>query len=559
MRAAQPLFCRRAMAAGSAIVIVKRFAFARVCRVEMLLIVTAIILGAAGGAALLRTVGRRYLRREGARGDRLLAEGAAVVTHRLAAARADATLVTMEREREAQASVRQARRELDQREADLLEEEYGINARAQRQESLATALQQASELANGAHLECERLGAKRRVAETKAVVRLEERGGLTLIDAREQRCTAVVGSFELRLQKTLRARETQLREAASGVAERLMATVADRYAGEGHVERVQNTIPFADRSTLDVLADPAGLAHRAFIDVVGCSLVAEQEGLAIRGDDPLAREIARRVLRQLANRASADADVVRKIAAQVTDEVRREVHNAARKAARTLDVGMVHPEVLELVGRLRFRLSYSQNQWKHAVEVGFLAGMLAEEMGLDARLARRGGLLHDIGKALTHEREGSHAVLGAEVARRCDEDPIVANAIGSHHNDEPPETAIAHIVTAADAMSGARPGARRESSLAYDERLVAIQDIATAAHPAVQRVDIMQAGREVRVVVAGEEREVHGEIGSAPLIGDADLHPLAQSIARQLEENIAFAGQIRVTVIRESRSIAVAR
>jgi ribonuclease Y len=279
----------------------------------------------------------------------------------------------------------------------------------------------------------------------------------------------------------------------------------------------------------------------------------------VRGDDPLARELARRVLRQLAALKDCDPDKIRAAARTLKMEVDREVQAAGRRAARVLEVGRLHPDILHLVGRLKYRLSYSQNQWRHSIEVGYLAGMMAEELGLDVAQARRGGLLHDIGKAMTHDHEGSHAVLGAEVARRCGEEEIVANAIGAHHNDEPPKSAIAHIVTAADAMSGARPGARRESVTQYLNRIQDLQRIASRS-PAVRRVDIMQAGREVRVVVAGEERGAidASERHDGPIVADADIQPLAQEIARSIQSELTFAGQIKVTVIRESRSVAIA-
>jgi len=212
------------------------------------------------------------------------------------------------------------------------------------------------------------------------------------------------------------------------------------------------------------------------------------------------------------------------------------------------------------VGRLKFRLSYSQNQLKHAIEVGYLAGMIAQELGLNVLQARRGGLLHDIGKAMTHDHEGSHAVLGAEVARRCGEEEIIANAIGSHHNDEPMETPIAHIVTAADAISGARPGARRETVTLYLDRINSIQKIASRSK-AVERVDVMHAGREVRVVIAGQDRGDIEDTDQRSTIDfdDEQLHPLAEEIARELEEEVIFPGQIRVTVIRESRSVSIAK
>jgi ribonuclease Y len=390
---------------------------------------------------------------------------------------------------------------------------------------------------------------------------LEERAGVRRQAALGRTVRERVGRYELTTARRLRRSQEHNEQNAVVLARRVMAVAVDRYHGVGHLERIQNTIFIPDRRTLLALGDPTGPAHTIFVERIGCELWCDEAAgaLTVRGDDPLGREVARRVLRQLANRSISEPDRVQEITEVVLDEVQREVHNAARKAIRALGLGPMDPAISELVGRLKFRLSYSQNQWKHAIEVGYLAGILAEELGLDVRLARRGGLLHDIGKALTHEREGSHAVLGAEVARRCGEHEIVANAIGSHHFDEPPATPLAYVVTAADAMSGARPGARRESAQSSVDRIRAIHEIAGRAHAMIERVDIMSAGREVRVIVGADERGDTEARAPAQVLRDADLYPLAQRIARELEEEITFAGQIRVTVIRESRSVTIAR
>ena len=218
----------------------------------------------------------------------------------------------------------------------------------------------------------------------------------------------------------------------------------------------------------------------------------------------------------------------------------------------------VHPDIVSLIGRLKFRLSYSQNQLLHAVEVARLAGVLAEELGLNVKHAMRGGLLHDIGKAMTHDHEGSHAVLGAEVARRCGEMEVIANAIGAHHNDEPMNTPIAYVVTAADALSGARPGARRETASLYLARMQQLADIAHSSGRGVERVDIMHAGREIRLAVPGSEKLV-GEKARESRYDDAAMIDLAEDLAKTIEEEVIYPGQIRVTVIRESRASAVAR
>jgi ribonucrease Y len=395
----------------------------------------------------------------------------------------------------------------------------------------------------------------------KVQAKLEEVSGLSREDAVCQLVLERTEKATLAMQILARDREEIANKEAPESASRLMGTIVDRYDGIGHLERIQNTIEIPDEKALAALADTTGPTYAAFTQAINCELLCDvgQKTATVRGDDPLAREVARRALRQLANRAFVAADKIRAIADQVKDEVEHEVQNAGRKAARQLNLRDIHPEILHLVGRLKFRLSYSQNQLKHSIEVATIAGMLAEELGVDPQLARRSGLLHDIGKAMTHDHEGSHALLGAQVARKCGEREDVANAIGSHHNDEPMSSPLAFVVTAADALSGARPGARRESVTQYVSRIEEIQAIAGRS-PAVRRVDVMHAGREVRVIVAGEEKGAidDAERQGGVVLADRELQPLAAEIARTLEKEVTYAGQIRVTVIRESKAVAIA-
>lgn len=365
------------------------------------------------------------------------------------------------------------------------------------------------------------------------------------------------------LHSQIEARQMEMRteERASTDAKRLLTLAMDRYHGVGHMERIQNTFSFAQNPGLAPLRDAEGPLHLAFVQASGCELWhdGEQSTLTVRGDDPLSREVGRRLMRQLERRPKTNVAQLQHDARKIRDAVGHEVQTAGREAFRILGLPLAAPEVVELVGRLQFRLSYSQNQWKHAVEVAHLCGMVAAELGLDVALAKRGGLLHDIGKALTHEREGSHAVLGAEVARRCGEDERVCNAIGAHHNDEPVTSPVAYVVAACDAVSGARPGARRDTVTQYLTQLHDLQRIASQA-AAVRRVDIMQGGREVRVVVSGATKgDVEpSEMVQGPVLPDDALYPLAQRIARDIEASLVYAGQIRVTVIRESRAVSIA-
>ena len=216
-----------------------------------------------------------------------------------------------------------------------------------------------------------------------------------------------------------------------------------------------------------------------------------------------------------------------------------------RRAFSTLEIPQAHPEIVALVGRLNYRTSFTQNQWKHAIEAAFLCGMMADELRLDIKIARRAALMHDIGKALTHELDGSHAVIGADYARRLGESEVVANAIGAHHTDEPFSSPYAYLVAASDAMSGARPGARRQMEDNYVARLDDLERI-TRSFRGVQEAFAVQGGREVRIYVAEDKIDDRAAIG------------LSSEIARRISSEMTFPGQIRVTVIREVKALEIA-
>ena len=366
--------------------------------------------------------------------------------------------------------------------------------------------------------------------------------------------TTHVSKAQLRYQMLSKQHEERIRQNDISLGRRIMCHAINRYSGVAHLERLNNAVDIQDAKLLLDLGDPESALHRAFVENIDCSLSIHdnKQAIIMRSENSMALEIARRVMRQVANKSIHDVDTIHKMAAQATTEVDREVVRAGRRAYKTLGLPFSHPDIIHLVGRLKFRLSYSQNQWKHSVEVGYLSGLMADELGLDVNAAKRGGLLHDIGKAMTHDHEGGHAVLGAQEARRCGEAELIANCIGSHHFDEQPASQLAYIVTAADAMSGARPGARRESTSNYIQRIKDIQAIASRDR-AVDHVDIMQAGREIRIFVANAAKNENGQP-----ISDADLYPLAQKIAQDIEDEVVYAGQIKVTVIRESKESIVA-
>jgi ribonuclease Y len=347
-------------------------------------------------------------------------------------------------------------------------------------------------------------------------------------------------------------------------AKRVMGIAIQRYAGHYLTERLLSNLPlltekhdrFAPPKPLEELrAQGEAQARKIFgaslenipiieeIANIKLQLAEDFSGVRLDGQDSFGREIARRVVSRFGKHGPKGE--VRKAVENIKEELEREVFDLGKRAFKELEIPRSHPDIVRLVGRLNWRTSYTQNQWKHAVEAAFLCGMMAEEMGLDVKLARRAGLMHDIGKSLTHAIDGSHAVIGADYARRLGESELIANAIGAHHADEPCNSVYASLVAAADAMSGARPGARREQSDNYVQKLEDLERIG-GRFPGVERAFAVQGGREVRVYVH-ENR-----------VSDERAVELSAQIAAQISDELTFPGQIKVTVIREMRAEAVA-
>ncbi len=348
----------------------------------------------------------------------------------------------------------------------------------------------------------------------------------------------------------MRSVEQGAGDAAHGhEAKRLMSVAVSRYQNHFLTERNISNIPLEGRVIDMLVADDNRILEALAIGAnTKLNLHDGGDGLRLEGLDGVGREVARRALKALGRKPKAiesakgdPAKWVVGIRSRLDDEIER----LGKKAFKVLKVPAAHSEIVTLVGALNYRTSYTQNQWLHAVEAAFLAGMMAEELGLDIAMARRATLMHDIGKALTHEIEGSHAVIGADIARRLGEDEIIANAIGSHHADEPANSAYAFLVAGADAMSGARPGARREQSEGFSTRL---EDLERLGHTykGVSHCAAVHGGRELRVYVEDGQ------------VSDLQAVEMSSEIAAKISEELTFPGQVKVTVIRSSESVAVA-
>ena len=342
--------------------------------------------------------------------------------------------------------------------------------------------------------------------------------------------------------------EDLAKEEAEKRAKRVIGIAVQRYAGEYAGERAVTSVRLPSDELKGRIIGREGRNIRTFQEVTGCDLVIDDtpETIVVSSFDPVRREMARLTLERLIQDGRIHPSKIEEFFIKSKEEVERNIKEAGEQAAMELGIGRLHPDLVKIVGQLRYRYSYAQNILRHSVEVAHMCGLLAQEMGINPKLAKRAGLLHDIGKAVTHEVEGGHAVIGAQMARKAGEDEMVVNAIAAHHDDEPPRSVLAHLTAAADAISGARPGARREMLEGYVRRLEDLERICTT-FKGVERSFAIQAGREVRVLVEPSE------------IDDAGALALSRDIARKIESELAYPGQVKVTVVRETRAVDYAR
>lgn len=346
----------------------------------------------------------------------------------------------------------------------------------------------------------------------------------------------------------VRDMEIRAREEADRRARRILATAIQRLSAEVVTESTVSVVELPSDEMKGRIIGREGRNIRAFEAITGVNLIVDDtpEAVSVSSFDPVRREVARLALERLVQDGRIHPASIEEMFEKARAEVEESVRDAGEWALVEVGVSRVHPELVTLLGRLKYRTSYGQNVLKHLVECAHVAGMLAAELGIDVAPVKRAALLHDLGKAVTHEVDGSHALIGAEIARRFGEDPAVVHGIEAHHNEVEPRTVLAVVVQAADAVSAARPGARREALESYVRRLEKLEELAYD-FKGVEKVFAMQAGREVRVVV---------DPGRVDDLGASDL---ARRIAKRLEEDLQYPGQIQVTVIRELRVSDYAR
>ena len=382
----------------------------------------------------------------------------------------------------------------------------------------------------------------------EARTKLEAVAGLTREEAKRSLMDEMIGSARTDAAKHIRIVEEEAREEADRRAKRVVAIAIERLAGEFVAERTVSVIALPNDEMKGRIIGREGRNIRAIEAATGVDIIIDDtpEAVVISCHNPIRREIARVALQQLISDGRIHPGRIEEVVRKAEQQVEESIREAGQRAIIEVGVHGIHPELVKLLGMLKYRYSYAQNVLMHSIEAAFICGAMAAELGLNEKQARRAALLHDIGKALTHEVEGSHALIGGEIARKYGESAKIVNAIAAHHEEVKAETILAPLVDAADALSGARPGARREVLESYVKRLEDLETIAKS-FKGVEKCFAVQAGREMRVIVEPTQ------------ISDEDTSMLARDVARKIETDMTYPGQIRVTVIRETRATELAK
>ena len=384
--------------------------------------------------------------------------------------------------------------------------------------------------------------------EKKRQQELERISGLTSEQAKEYLLKTVEDEVKHDTAVMVKTLESRAKEEADKKAKELVVNAIQRCAADHVAETTISVVQLPNDEMKGRIIGREGRNIRTLETLTGVELIIDDtpEAVVLSGFDPIRREIARTALEKLI----LDGRIHPARIEEMVEKAQKEVETLIKEEgeAATLEVGVhgIHPELVRLLGKLRYRTSYGQNVLKHSIEVAQITGLLASELGLDVKMAKRAGLLHDIGKAVDHEMEGSHIQLGVDLCRRYKESALVINAVEAHHGDVEPESLIACLVQAADTISAARPGARRETLETYTNRLKQLEDI-TNSYKGVEKSFAIQAGREVRVMVVPE------------VISDSDMVLLARDISKQIENQMEYPGQIKVSIVRESRAVDYAK
>ena len=510
-------------------------------RIDIWLILLIIVLGLAGGIVIEKIRTAMNLR----------------------SAEETAKMILQEAEREAEAKKREAileakeealriknegERELRERRNDIQRQEKRILQKEENLDRKLEMLEKKEEHLNQKELEVEKIKRELRELQQKRLEELEQISGLTVAQAKDLILSELEKELAQEMAIRVRDFEAKVKEESDKRARDILSTAIQRYAADHVAETTVSVVALPNDEMKGRIIGREGRNIRALETLTGIDLIIDDtpEAVILSGFDPVRREVARIALERLI----ADGRIHPARIEEMVDKARKEVETIIKEEGEqaAIEVGIpnLHPEIIRLLGRLRYRTSYGQNVLKHSIEVAYLAGLIAAELGADVTVAKRAGLLHDIGKAIDHEVEGPHVTIGADIAKRYRESAAVIHAIAAHHGDIEPHTVEAVLVQAADAISAARPGARRETLESYIKRLKKLEKIADSFE-GVEKAYAIQAGREIRIMVKPEK------------VDDSAAVYISREIAKKIESELEYPGQIKVMVIREVRAVEYAK
>ncbi|MCC8126745.1 MAG: ribonuclease Y [Clostridiales bacterium] len=436
---------------------------------------------------------------------------------------------------------RDRRAELQRYERRVLNKEENLDKKAENMEKRESMLAAREEDLNRKHAEVESL----RKEETRSLERIS---GLTTEQAKDYLLKTVEQDVKHDTARMIKELENKAKEEADKKAKEYVVTAIQRCAADHVAETTVSVVQLPNDEMKGRIIGREGRNIRTLETMTGVELIIDDtpEAVVLSGFDPVRREVARIALERLIVDGRIHPARIEEMVEKAQKEVEANMREDGEAAALEAGVHGIHPELIKLLGKMKFRTSYGQNALRHSVEVAQLSGLLAAEVGVDVRMAKRAGLLHDIGKSIDHDMEGSHVQLGADLCRKYKESPLIVNTVESHHGDVEPQSLIACIVQAADTISAARPGARRETLETYTNRLKQLEDI-TNSFKGVDKSYAIQAGREVRIMVVPEQ------------VNDDDMILMAREISKRIENELEYPGQIKVNVIRESRATDYAK
>ncbi len=449
---------------------------------------------------------------------------------------------------EFEAEVRDARKDLQLGERRLQSREEALDKRLESLERRETGMTNREGLIERREHALEEKETETQRLQDEASRQLEVVAGISREEAKKSLMEEMVEEARHDSARRIRLMEEQARAEADREARKMIALAIARLAGDFVAERTVSVVALPNDEMKGRIIGREGRNIRALEAATGIDLIVDDtpESVIISGHNPIRREIARLSLETLISDGRIHPGRIEEVVRRSEREIDEVIKEAGQKAVFDVDVHGIHPELVKLLGRLKFRYSYAQNVLLHSIEMAFICGAMAAELGLNEKQARRAALLHDIGKAVDHEVEGSHAIIGGELARKYGESPKIVNAIAAHHEEIRAETILAPLVDAADALSGARPGARREMLETYIRRLEELERISNS-FKGVDKSYAVQAGRELRIIV------------QAVQVSDDEAASMARAVARKVEKEMAYPGQIKVTVIRETRAVEYAR